>query len=701
MYKPIPTPIPTISLCALLAIGLPAYAGEAPIPTVTVSAAKGPIVNKLDKTVHDVSSMARAANGTAQDVLQSIPGVSVTADGRIAVKGNANVTVLVDGKPSAMLSGEERAVALQTMGGAGIASVEVITNPSAAYQAGGGAIVNLVTTRKRKRGTRAQLRGSAATHGLWNGSLSGDTTTGKLNASASLAWRHDGTAKSRDSRVDWRNPASGASGHTRQRSQVFVRRAVRSAALGLDYAMGDTASLAVAARANQRASRPLLDTFNEVRSGAGQSLFHRVSVGPNEQSDHSASVAYSRQGGARALKAMLQHSATVGLVDKSYRDLHMAPARPVIDSRGATRAARRLDQATLDYSGALPGGQWGAGIDLQDEVNQLDNYQAFIDAGSGAEIADPATTNRYAVTTTLGAAYLTRQIRQAGWEVLLGGRFERMALRLQPADGAPHRRGWRAFNPSLHARYTLGESAALTLGYRRSLQRPDPRDLNPFTTYIDAQQRRRGNPDLDPQRLASWELGAELERGKLSAGVQAFHRISRALVTDAFSVSSGVGGDNVLFASKENGGRGRASGVTGSLEWTPSSAWRAGFDAGVYAIALHTPGQHATRRQDGVAGYLNARASYSAAGGQLALDAHAQSATITALGREGSTSSVNLSWKRQLSKSVSVTVNANDVFDGSRRSHDSDSGTVRQWGFEHFVARRLYIGLVKDLGQGQ
>jgi len=135
---------------------------------VIVAAKKESVVKKLDKTVYDAAGMARAANGTAQDVLQSTPELSVAPDGKISVRGNSQVTVLIDGKPTAMTSGsnDERAVAPQTMSGADIASVEVITNPSAAYNANGGAIVNIVLKRNRKPGAHAQVQGSASDHGL-------------------------------------------------------------------------------------------------------------------------------------------------------------------------------------------------------------------------------------------------------------------------------------------------------------------------------------------------------------------------------------------------------------------------------------------------------------------------------------------------------------------------------------------------------
>jgi outer membrane receptor protein involved in Fe transport len=324
------------------------------------------------------------------------------------------------------------------------------------------------------------------------------------------------------------------------------------------------------------------------------------------------------------------------------------------------------------------------GLDLQDKADDIGNYQARIDPSTGAETPDPLTTNGYTVTTAVRAVYLTDRIAHGTWEALLGGRAERMALRV----GAGQTGHWQAFNPSLHLKYGLTDAADLTLSYRRSLQMPDPRDLNPFTTYVDAQNLSRGNPGLRPQRLTSWEIAAHEPTGSVGA----FYRASRDTVFDARTFA-----DHVLITSKQNGGQARSVGITGSLDWTPAAPLRLGVDGGAYRAVLDTPDVAGPVRQDGVSGYLNVRAAYSAGHDDVSLDAHGQSAGITPLGRFGPTSSVNVTWKHALSKTLGLTVNANDLFDGSLRSYRTDTGTFRQSGFDHFVARRIYVGVVKKI----
>ena len=672
--------------CIPVVLSLHARASEPdnpPLATVTVSATKAAVVKKVDRTVYDVTGMAKAANGTAQDVLQALPEVSMTADGQLAVKGNRQVTVLVDGKPAAAMSGEERAVALQTMSGADIASIDVITNPSAAYNANGGAIINIVLKHNRTPGTHGQLQGSVTDQNLWNAGASGDITGKDLGVHGNLAYRHDGTVKLRGSTVDWLDPGSGQTGHTQQTSEVFVRRVVETAGLGADYALGEFDSVSVQTHYNRRRSHPLFDVFNENRIGPDETIFHRISYGPNEQSDASASAAWSHQNHGTAWKAMVQHSDTTTLIDKSYRNVFVSPALPTDASHGATDTGRRLNQATLDWSR----GQWGIGADVQDRVDTVANYQATIDPVSGFATPDPGTTNDFGVSATTSAAYVTKQIREGKWDVLLGVRDERTVLRVNQAPV----RHWQAVNPSMNLKYAATGATDLTFSYRRSLQVPDPRDLDPFTTYVDAQNRSRGNPGLTPQHLASWEFGVDVDAGPLSSSAGVFYRTSSDTVVDARSVDA----DNVLLTSKQNGGHASSAGVTGSVDWTVNPRVKLGMDGGIYRVMLATLDQLLLVRQDDVAAYLNARATYSAGMDDLALDAHWQSGGVNPLGRFGATSSVNATWKHKLNKSLALTVNANDIFDGSRRTYSTTTATFRQTGFDHFVARRLYVGLVK------
>ncbi|MGN6424846.1 MAG: TonB-dependent receptor domain-containing protein [Asticcacaulis sp.] len=657
--------------------------------TITVEGKKRPVKKAIDSTTYDVSNSPKAANGTAQDVLQAVPGVSVTADGQISVKGQSQVTVLIDGKPSAVMSGPDRAVALQTMNGSDIASVEVITDPSAAYNANGGAILNIVLKKNRNPGARGSLRAAASDQGLWNVAASGDATRGKISIHASAAFRRDGTLKYRGSSLQWRNLLTGETGATRQSSEVFIRRIVESASLGFDDDLSDKDTLSFATNYHFRRSRPWFDELNQRSDGEA---FHRISYGPNQQSDGAASLSFSHQGEA-ALKLFAQSSATIALVDKSYHNDWLTPVQPADYHHGLSKSAKRLNEVSADWSRPVAGGQWGIGADAQNEVNDLTNYQAAIDPATGAETPDANVSNRFRVATELNAAYVTRRFDAGQWQVLLGARFEAMALRLT-STGYAHDTDWAALNPSLNAQYALAKTDKLTLSYRRSLQRPDPEDLNPFTTYLDAQNRARGNPDLKPQILTAYEVNEDHDGDHISRGFGVFYRVSRDTVVETRRIEDG----DILLTTKQNGGRARSYGATGSLDWTPNDVWSLRSDIGAYHVSLTTPDLDGPVRQNAVSGYLNLNLSYSKGRDSVSLDGHAQSGGLWPLGQYGPTQSVNLSWTRRLSPRFSLTVNANDIFDGNKSVTRMDAATFHTRGYNHFVARRLYIGFMRRLG---
>lgn len=661
--------------------------------TVVVTAPKADVKKSIDKTTYNTQAMPRAANGTAQDVLQSTPGVSVTAAGDISVQGNPKVTVLINGKPSAEMSGDTRAIALQTMSGSDIASVEVITNPSAAYNANGGAIINIVLKPDRKPGAHATLRGSVSDQGLWTSAVSGDYTRGKLSLHASGGYRHDASLKFRNSDVDWRDPMSGATGENIASSKVFIRRVTANAAVGAEYDLDDTSTLSAEATYHYRHSRPFFDELHQdYDAGILSDIYHRISDGPNEQSDDAVSLSYSRQTPDTLLKASVQHSDTNTLVDKSFRNASIVPVTPDSFARITGKTAHHLDEATLDYARPLNDvAQLSAGLDFQNDVNGIGNYYATLDPLTGAATIDAEATNRYRATAAQAAAYVTGQVTADRWEALAGLRLEMLRMRLDSSN-LPNVDGPRyvSLDPSLHVKYTLDAAHSVTLSYRQSLERPDPEDLDPHITYGDAQNISSGNPDLKPQALKSLELGFDDEQKNLSRTFGLFYRRSTETVVDARSFVAG----NVLLTSKQNGGNGVSAGATGSVDWKVADAWHLTGDVSVYDVRLETMDLFGPVRQEAVSFQANMAVSYHHGADDVSFDAHVQGPGISPQRWQSGSNTLNLTWQRKLGKRLSLTVNANDLLDGSKQSYRVRTATFTQVGYNHFDVRKVYVGVV-------
>lgn len=131
------------------------------IEGVTIVASTKPVRVEIDKKTYDVKSDLTAIGGNLQDVLQNVPSVSVDPDGTVTMRGSSNVKFLVNGKPSALLGIDDGANALQAIPADQIDRIEVITNPSAKFDASGTAgILNIILKKTTKMGFNGSVTGN-------------------------------------------------------------------------------------------------------------------------------------------------------------------------------------------------------------------------------------------------------------------------------------------------------------------------------------------------------------------------------------------------------------------------------------------------------------------------------------------------------------------------------------------------------------
>ena len=152
---------------------------------------KAEYVNSLDKKVYNVDKTLVNAGGSVSEVWQNIPSVNVDMDGKVSLRGTENVTILIDGKPSGVLGGDRKAV-LQQIPASAVDQIEVITNPSAKYDADGmGGIINIKTKKGKLKGMNGNVTGGVGTNNKYNFSLGLNNRTSKMNLYANYSFRHE------------------------------------------------------------------------------------------------------------------------------------------------------------------------------------------------------------------------------------------------------------------------------------------------------------------------------------------------------------------------------------------------------------------------------------------------------------------------------------------------------------------------------
>ena len=189
----------------------------------------------IDRRSYGVANDLQATTGSIGDALRNIPSVEVDVNGNVALRGDPNVTILIDGKPSGRFRGEGKGQALQSLPADQIDRVEVITNPSAAFSPEGTAgVINLITKKTARPGLSGGVRANVGSGGKQNGGLNVSRKDGRLTLSGDLYARHDSLKQTFGGDRTFGDPAAGGAEERRQggNSVTFYVMGLRA---GLDY----------------------------------------------------------------------------------------------------------------------------------------------------------------------------------------------------------------------------------------------------------------------------------------------------------------------------------------------------------------------------------------------------------------------------------------------------------------------------------
>lgn len=545
-------------------VNAPPAAAPKTVETITVTGESQNAARiSIDRRSYSVANDLTATTGSISDALKNVPSVEVDVQGNVSLRGDANVTIMIDGKPSSLFKGSGAAQALQALPADQVERVEVITNPSAQYSPEGSAgIINLITKQNRKAGKSGSLRVNLGTAGRRNFGASVGYNSRKLTVSGDASYRQDPQHSINDDSFQALDPARGRTLDSRNIASFRGPLDTTNLRLGADYDPDAATRISGEVRYNgftfhQDLAQHILGT--DTTSGAVVQDFTSTGTQRTDRANSAASLNYRRKfaGDDHVLTADLNREHTDERNDSRLQYDFAIQAQPDLLRVIRGRNGLELSQFKSDYSRPMPGeARLKAGYYFRLDNNDYDNLGL---RGTTAATAadDPTQTNHYRYRMRLNAGYLTYERPLGDWTVLGGLRLEDVRLDLdQLTTRQPATQAYTRLYPTLHLADRISDEQQVVLSYSERVSRPGPQDLNAFR-FVSTTSARQGNPELKPQITHSFEAGWQYRASGTFYLATLYYRRNERGVTDVVSDL----GNGVLLTSKANLSESRNAGL--------------------------------------------------------------------------------------------------------------------------------------------
>lgn len=678
----------------------PGATAPALLDKVEVTAQQQTFYNAIDRKVYLVGKDVVSGTGSASDLLQNVPSVQVDVEGKVSLRGDSGVAILVNGKSSAAIE-RDPAAALEALPADAIERVEVITNPSAKHRPEGTAgIINLVLKRTRTEGRSGTLRANAGNDGRYNASLSGTEPRGRLTLHGRLAARQDSRPRDSEERRAQPEPEGGWR-TVAQRTEEEGRPHSLFADAGLDFKPAPETQAGVmvgfGSREDERRSRQ-----THVARGADGTATadrERVRRAPEREQEWELELrlthAFDRD---RELEIELESEIETEREDDWFTTHHRTPQRAPDVERTLSTGRQRQIELTIDYTHELAAGaKLEAGYAGEYETSDSDADVSLLDSLAGEWRPDARRSDRFIHDTMVHAAYATygRPVGKFGYQA--GLRFEHAADRTERPDAAVRGRSdYQRLYPSLHLSHDLRDAHRLQLNYSHRVDRPDGRDLNPFVDYEDPSHLRAGNPALRPEHTHSIEAGWEYRAHETTLLASIYHRHRYDGVTDVTRFVDAT----TLLTTPENVGQSRSSG----LELGATGRWRDSvgldFSANVFRHEFDARNLGFAGRRAATAWEAKLNVHWDVSKRWVVqLNTSYRAPRLTAQGERSASTVTNLGMRHDLKDGkTSLIATVSDLFGSLRDRTTIDTPELRSEVTRRRSSQVIYLGIVRHFG---
>ena len=554
---------------------------EQALDEIEIIAEKSTMEIRLDKKIYNVGKDMTIKGGTASDVLDNIPSVTVDADGIVSLRGNENVRILINGKPSGLV-GINDTEALRQFPADAIKKVEVITSPSARYDAEGTAgILNIILRQGKTLGFNGSATVNTGTPTYYGFSTNLNYRLDKINFFTNIGYSSRNTPGNASAFTENFSPLA-SNPFTNEQRDFDRQRNNLNANFGLEYFLSKKSSItgSFLYRDSDRENKVnnitdafdenlVLDNTNlriEDEDREGSVLQYSLNFQQNFKNDgHKISFDFQYQDNNNDEFSIITN-------EETFPDEIIKPSEKIETEDSQTRVLLQGDYV-------LPIGekqQFEAGF--RSNINDLEtDYRFYNEDANGDFVLNENVSNIFIYNERINALYSQYGNKFGKVSALFGLRMEATDIDVKIiGEDLDFEKNYVDFFPTVNLAYEFSESENITLGYNRRIRRPRSRFINPFPSVSSKTNIFQGNPDLDPSISNGLDLGYYKRWAKVTFNTSIYY----SHATDVFQfISEDTGeftdeGLPIIRRTPINLATQDRYGFEFSINYTPIKNWR-------------------------------------------------------------------------------------------------------------------------------
>ena len=674
---------------------------------VVISAQKKLIEQTIDKTVINVENSILSEGNTALELLARAPGVKVDDEGQISLKGRSGVLVMVNGK-STYLSPKELSTLLKGTNSSSISKIEIMSNPSAKYDAAGnGGIINIQMKKNMKTGLNGSisLNGGASRNARYGSATSLNFRNEKLNVYGSYDYGYRGETEYLDFVRRFYDNGNIGSTPTRtsyQDTETDEPLHTNNFRIGLDYELDSSNTVGFLINGNVGKYTHDSKTGNRLISGDGSIISHMATTNYDQQSWKNLTYnvnylhKFNKEGRTFSADADFASNSFTSKLNLKTTTLQSAEGQTgaIMSRRGYVPAITDVYLAKVDYTDPLT-----KTIKLESGLKssfiQSDNNLRYDILNNGNWEYDTNGSNHFKYKEQIHAGYLNFNKEFKGFSVQAGlrGEYTRTAGHQITTDSLLIRSYFQLF-PSVFVSKPLGSNHLIQAAYSRRIERPDYGDLNPFRMFRDPLLFYQGNPFLKPELINTFQLSHSF-KGKYTTA------ISYNQTTDVITwLSRQIDSLNTTFESPQNLSRLINYGISFTASTTVFEWWNGTHFANIFRNEYKGNVQNNTFNNNTTSFSFNSQNSFKAGKGYtLELSGFYYSGSVYGISEyKGSYVISTGAQKAVLKDKGNIKLMINDIFQSDRYRDQTKYQNIDMYTHKRPDSRRVMLSFSYRFG---